>query len=412
MSPKIEIPYGSYWSTPFTKWQGAFQNLNSIEFAAWVCNREIMRRSIDPKLIDHGVLGITVLQHHSFYGLPWLTGLMGLEHVTGPTLSQACASGARLLLSGIQEISSDLAKVALIVSADRCSNSPHVYYPEPGGVGGVGTSEDVLLAAFASDPLGNHSMLQTAENVARKHGISTQEQHDVVMRRLQQYHDALKDDRAFQRRYMTLPFEVPRRDFKKIERAIDGDEGIYESTAEGLSRLKPVLAGGTVTFGAQTHPADGNAALLLSTSDHVKSLSKDFSVCIEACGFGQARAELAHMPEATIPAAQRALAQAGIQANALDVVKTHNPFAVNDIILSRSINFPLERMNNYGCSLVWGHPQAPTGVRLIIELIEELVLRGGGCGLMTGCAAGDSAMAVVIKVSQRAARLAGTRSSR
>ena len=56
-------------------------------------------------------------------------------------------------------------------------------------------------------------------------------------------------------------------------------------------------------------------------------------------------------------------------------------------------------MNNYGSSLVWGHPQGPMGTRAIIELIEELAQRGGGKGLFTGCAAGDSAMAVVLEVS-------------
>jgi acetyl-CoA acetyltransferase len=74
-------------------------------------------------------------------------------------------------------------------------------------------------------------------------------------------------------------------------------------------------------------------------------------------------------------------------------VKTHNPFAANDIAFARETGFPLERMNNYGCSLIWGHPQGPTGLRSIIELIEELALRGGGVGLFTGCAAGDSGMA-------------------
>ena len=58
-------------------------------------------------------------------------------------------------------------------------------------------------------------------------------------------------------------------------------------------------------------------------------------------------------------------------------------------------------MNNYGCSLVWGHPQAPMGTRSVIELIEELALRGGGCGLFTGCAAGDTAMAVVLEVGDK-----------
>jgi acetyl-CoA acetyltransferase len=401
MTSVAEIPYGCYWSTPFIRWQGSLQHLNSIEFAAWVCAKEIKRRAINPAVIDHGILGMTIIQHHSFYGLPWLTGMMGLGQVTGQTISQACATGVRLLLSGVQEIHSGLARVALAVSADRCSNSPHAYYPEPGRPGGVGTHEDVVMDSFACDPLGNHSMLQTAENVARKHSVSTQEQHDVVLRRLEQYQDALKDDRSFQRRYMTLPFEIPHRDLKKIDRSIAGDEGIFESISQGLAALKPVVAGGTVTFGSQTHPADGNASLIVADHEHARSLSRDPAVVIEAVGFGQARAELAHMPEATVPAAQRAMLQAGIQSRDLKAVKTHNPFAINDIILSRAIGFPLERMNNFGCSLVWGHPQAPTGVRSIIELIEELVLAGGGYGLMTGCAAGDSAMAVVLKVSPR-----------
>ena len=55
-------------------------------------------------------------------------------------------------------------------------------------------------------------------------------------------------------------------------------------------------------------------------------------------------------------------------------------------------------MNRYGSPLVWGHPQAPTGMRAMIEMIEELVLAGGGYGLFSGCAAGDTAMAVVLEV--------------
>jgi len=401
MNHKVEIPYGCYWSTPFTKWQGAMQHLNSVEFAAWTCERELKRRAIAPEAIDHGILGITVIQHHSFYGLPWLTGLAGLKRVTGPTLSQACATGARLILAGVQEIESGLASVSLAISGDRTSNGPHVYYAEPSGPGGTGTHEDWVMDNFSCDPLGRHSMLQTAENVAKKHGISTADQHAVTLRRLEQYREALADDRAFHRRFMTLPFEVPRRDFKKIEQTIEGDEGIYESTPEGMGRLKPLIAGGTVTFGGQTHPSDGNAAMILASGDRAQELSRDRTIRIEAAGFGQARAELAYMPEATVPAARSALARAGVGVGELAAVKTHNPFAVNDIILSRELGFPLERMNNYGCSLIWGHPQGPTGLRCVIELIEELVIRGGGYGLFTGCAAGDSAMAVVIRVSPR-----------
>lgn len=143
-------------------------------------------------------------------------------------------------------------------TADRCSNGLHVYYPAPGGPGGTGRHEDWVLNNFSCDPSGGNSMLDTAEKVARKHGISTAEQHDVVLSRYAQYQDALADDRAFQKRYMRLPFDVPGSKFDKTVKRIDGDEGIFATLKEGLARLKPVLPDGTVTLGGQTHPADGN----------------------------------------------------------------------------------------------------------------------------------------------------------
>ncbi len=115
-------------------------------------------------------------------------------------------------------------------------------------------------------------------------------------------------------------------------------------------------------------------------------------------GFGQSRAALAYMPEAVAPAAARALAQAGRAVKQMDAIKTHNPFAVNDLLFAKETGADLAKMNNFGCSLVWGHPQAPMGMRAVIELIEELALRGGGWGLFSGCAAGDTAMAVVLEV--------------
>ena len=104
------------------------------------------------------------------------------------------------------------------------------------------------------------------------------------------------------------------------------------------------------------------------------------------------------MPLAPIAAARAALAHAGLGLAAVKAIKTHNPFAVNDICFARAMGVKLEAMNRYGSSLIWGHPQGPTGMRLVIELIEELVLLGGGYGLFTGCSAGDSAAAVVVQV--------------
>ena len=401
MAHKAEIPYGAYWSTPFARWQGAFSNLHAIEFAAYVTNAELARRHIPADAIDHGVLGISVPQKHSFYGWPWLAGMAGLSDVGGPTIMQACATGARVLLAAAQEVDAGLSDVTLAVTCDRTSNGPHLYYPNPRGPGGTGSHEDWVMDNFNCDPLGGHAMVQTAENVAAKPQITTSEQHDVVLQREAQYRQALADDYAFQKSYMTLPFQVPDPSFRRTVATLASDEGIKLSSAEELAKLKPVINGGTVTYGGQTHPADANAGLIVATPERARELSRDPKIRIQLRGFGTARAAIAYMPEAPIPAAQRALEQAGLGVDRMDAIKTHNPFALNDVLFSRQTGVDLARMNNYGCSLVWGHPQAPMGTRAIIELIEELVLRGGGYGLFTGCAAGDTAMAVVIEVGDK-----------
>lgn len=400
---RVEIPYGAYWSTPFAKWQGALQHLHSVRFAAHVAKLELAKRNFTPELFDFGVLGITQVQYQSFYGAPWPLYEIGLKHVIGPQLSQVCSTGPRVLMTGAAEIQLGLASTALLLGADRTSNGAHIYYPAPSGFGGSGQSEDQVIHNFMHDPVGGHAMLQTAENVAKKHSISTAQQHEVVLMRYAQYQDALKDDNAFQKRYMTLPFEVPKPNFKGVATTLTGDDGVFATTAEGLAKLKPVQPEGTVTFGGQTHPADGNCGMVVTTPEKARELSADPSIRIRVRSFGQARVDLAHMPEAPVPAARRALENAGLTIKDIKAVKSHNPFAVNDIVFARETGFDLGRMNNYGCSLIWGHPHAATGLRAIIELIEELKLVGGGLGLFQGCAAGDSAMAVVIEVDDRPA---------
>ena len=136
----VRIPYGAYWSTPFAKWQGSFADLHSVRFAAAVAGRELKRRNIPGELFDYGVLGTTVPQRHSFYGLPWLMGLIGATGVGGPTINQACATGVRCLLAATQEIQSGMAEAALVLTCDRVSNGPHLYYPQSSRPGRYGRS--------------------------------------------------------------------------------------------------------------------------------------------------------------------------------------------------------------------------------------------------------------------------------
>ncbi len=391
---KSYIPYGGYWSSPYAKWQGSFANLHALKLAAETARKFFEKQSIDPKVFENMYLGMTVPQIQSFYGGPWTAAMLGGEAITAPVVNQACITGIVCTKMAAQDVDSGLADVSLVVTADRCSNGPHLYYPSQTAPGATGQSEDWVLFNFGHDPWAKNSMIETAENVAKEHGVTREENDEVAARRYDQYKMALADDGAFHKRYM-IPVTVGR---GKRAKDIVTDEGVFPTTLEGLSGLKPVLPDGTLTFGSQTHPADGNSGMIVTTQDKAKELSTDKNVEIKLIGFGTAREKKGYMAAATIPATKAALADAGLKAEDMKVVKTHNPFAVNDICLAKAVGFDVMDMNNYGSSIIWGHPQGPTALRTVVELIEELVIKGGGYGLYAGCAAGDTAGSLILKV--------------
>ena len=388
------LAYGSWWSTAFCKWQGSLAGEHSMKLAARVAKGVIADRGLPGDAFDGISLGISVQQRSSFYGAPWMAGMIGLEGVTGPTIAQACATSARMLASAAQEIETGYASSILAIACDRVSNGPHVYYPNPAGPGGTGSSENPVMDNFSKDPHAGGAMVMTAEAVAKREGITREEQDAMTLLRAGQYEAALADDRAFQKKYM-VPVVIGR---GRRAKTVDADEGPRPITAEGLAGLRPAVEGGTVTFGSQTHPADGNAGVIVCSKDRAAELSVG-GVTVELLSYGQARVEKGFMPAAVAPAARDALRHAGLDVGQVDVFKTHNPFAVNDVLFCREMDVAPERVNNYGSPLIYGHPQAPMGLRVVIELCEELVLRGGGVGLFSGCAAGDSAMAVVVRVT-------------
>ncbi|MBI4789326.1 MAG: thiolase family protein [Chloroflexi bacterium] len=394
----VFIPYGGYWSTPFVRWQGTLANTHPFQLAAETVTRALKERNLAPDMFDALFLGLTVPQKSSFYGAPWLAALIGAPGITGPVLSQACATSARVLASSAFEVETGANNAILAVTLDRCSNGPHLYYPNPSGPGGTGDAENWLWDNFNFDPFAKNAMIQTAENVARECGITTEQQNEMMLLRYTQYQDALKDDGWFHKRYLVTPLQVKDPSGRKVIATVKDDEGVFPTTKEGLARLKPVLPEGTVTYGGQTYPADGNAAMIVTTREKAKTLSRDPKIEVQLIAVGSARAKKGYMAQAVVPAAYNALDGAGIKIGDVRAIKTHNPFAVNDIYFCQQTGVKPEAMNHFGSSLIFGHPQGPTGMRLIVELIEELAMGGGGYGLFTGCAAGDSAMAWVVKV--------------
>jgi acetyl-CoA acetyltransferase len=180
--------------------------------------------------------------------------------------------------------------------------------------------------------------------------------------------------------------------------SIEEDVGVRELTLDGIRRMRELAT--CVTAGLQTHAADGMATLLVTTAEKARELSPRPEVVIRFVAKAEIRTHPALMPEAPTLAVQRLLERTGLTMADMAVVKSHNPFAVNDAIFSKVMGYDWSLINKTGCSLVWGHPQGPTLTRLLIESLEEAVDLGGGLVLLFGCAAGDVGIAALFKVTE------------
>lgn len=400
MLKKAFIPYKGYYSTPFARWQGSMANENAIELGAKTTKRWLAEKAWDPKMFDYLILGMTIGQLHQFYSSSWAAAMMGAAGIPGVYLSQACTTSTTCIFNAAMGVETGLYKNCYTLMTDRCSNGPHTVWPNPMGPGGEVISENWLMDNFNSDPNVGLKMIETAENVAKEGGFTKEQCDELTLRRYEQYLDALANEREFQKRYM-IPAEV--KISRKKTKLVEEDEGVTPCTAEGLAGLRPVIPGGVLSFGAQTFPADGNCGLIVTTEDRAKELSVDPSMKIQVVAYGFSRTKAGYMAAAPVPASKMALENAGLKISDIKLIKTHNPFVVNDLYFGQQMGVdPMSRgdqgFNNYGCSMIYGHPQGPTAGRLIIEGIEEIALKGGGYFLWAGCAAGDTGGAIILKI--------------
>jgi acetyl-CoA acetyltransferase len=236
-------------------------------------------------------------------------------------------------------------------------------------------------------------MITCAGVASRKHKLDRNEVDELAFYRHEQYFRAKES--GFLNRVL-VPLEVLNVQGRPLG-VVDDDAGVRRLT---LGALKAMRALDTcVTGGTQTHASDGMATLLVTTQEKARELSPRPEIDIQLVGKVEARALPSLMPEAPVFAVQKLLARTGLKMDDMAVVKDHNPFAVNDVIFAKVMDYDWRKMNTTGCPLVWGHPQGPTLTRVLIEALEEAVDLGGGYVLIFGCAAGDVGIAAIFKVT-------------
>lgn len=394
MFPKVRIPYGTWGSSYFPAWQmSPLAEVNIGQFAGEAMNKILGKRKVPKERLEYLVIGSTIPWHWKFWTAPLISSCMG-RRIPGYHIEQACATGLQATLLAAGEVQGGSYDVVGTLTFDRTSDSPVGVFPERRAHERTHALSDVW-DNFGFDPATGGAMIATAGVAARKYKCDRKEVDECTYYRYEQYFDALES--GFLDRVL-VPLEILNLQGRVMGK-VDSDAGIRKLTMDGLRAMRELDT--CVTGGTQTHASDGMACLLVASEEKARELSPRPEIDIQFVAKAEVRAMPSLMPEAPGLAVQKLLDRTGLTMDDMVVAKNHNPFAVNDIIFARALDYDWHKMNKTGCSLVWGHPQGPTLTRIIIEALEEAVDLGGGYVLVFGCAAGDVGIAAVLKVTER-----------
>ena len=151
----VAIPAGMAWSSPFVKWQGSLAEVSSLDLAADVTGRALTERAVGPDQVDGLVLGWTIPQPDIFYGAPTLAARLGAGAVSGPMVSQACATSVACLAAAAGAVAAG-AGLQLVVTTDRTSNGPQVLYPDAVVDGRRPDVDELGAGQLRPGPMGRH----------------------------------------------------------------------------------------------------------------------------------------------------------------------------------------------------------------------------------------------------------------
>ena len=393
MFPKARIPYGTWGSSYFPAWQtSALAEVNIGQFAGEAMNKILGMKKIPKSALEYLIIGSTIPWHWKFWNAPLVASCLG-HRVPGYHIEQACATGLQAILLAASEIEGGSYDVVGVLTFDRTSDSPVGVFPERRSYRRTEVLADVW-DNFGFDPATGNAMIKTAGLAARKYKIDREEVDDLTYFRYKQYFDT-KDSGWFDN--VLVPLEVLNIQGRYLG-AIDEDKGVRPVSRSGLREMRELDS--CVTPGSQTHASDGMATLLVTGVDKAREISTRPEIDISFVGKIEVRTQPSLMPEAPAIAVKKLLNRMGLNINDMAVVKNHNPFAVNDAIFAKVMDYDWQKMNTTGSSLVWGHPQGPTLTRIVIESLEEAVSLGGGYVLVFGCAAGDVGIAAIFKVTE------------
>jgi len=358
------------------------------------CVREAVKRSgVDASEVGHVVFGnIIHTDAHDHY-LARVAGVNGgLPHETPAlTLNRLCGSGLQAIITAAQAIMLGDADVAVAGGAENMSRSP---YSSPAMRFGARMNDtamvDMMVGAL-SDPFDDCHMGVTAENVAKKYGITRQEQDELAVESHRRAGAAI-DHGYFKAQIVPIEIKV-KRDLVPFET----DETVrYGTTVEKLGRLPTVFdKNGTVTPGNASSINDAAAAVVLA--DRELAEKRGLKPMGRLVDYSYAGVDPKYMGIGPIPAVKQLLEKTGFGLDDIDVFEVNEAFAAQAIAVCRELKLPMDRTNPNGSGISLGHPIGATGAILAIKALYELNRTGNKRALVTMCIGGGQGIAAIFE---------------
>ena len=380
--------------TAFGKFMGAFSKVSAVELAAHVAKGALERAKISPDQVDHVIFGNVVQSSPDAIYLARHAGLKAGVPIDRPavTVNRLCGSGLEAIVQGARQILAGEADVVLAGGAENMTQVPFVIRGARDGLRlGSAKLEDSLWEGLY-DPMGRCTMAGTANNLAKKYGISREEQDEFSLRSQQR---AVKAQEACRFQEEIYPYQI---ESKKGLQVIDRDEHPRkETTAEGLASLPlaPFDGNEFVTAGNASGINDGAAALVLMSAEEADR--RGITPLARIASWASRGVDPAFMGAGPIPASKAALERAGWKVADLDLVEANEAFAAQACAVNKDMGWDEAIVNVNGGAIALGHPIGASGARVLTTLLYELQRRGKSKGLATLCIGGGMGIAVCVE---------------
>ncbi len=379
--------------TPIGSFLGDLKDVSAVSLAA-AATRAVLK-DIAGADIDDLLLGSVLQAGQGMNPARQVALASGLPiNVPGQTINRVCGSGMQSIISAVQAIRAGDGHLYLAGGAECMSQAPFLAKAmRTGHKFGDATLQDSMLQDGLIDPTHRFHMGITAENVAKQHGISREEQDSFAF---QSHQRAAAAQSAGYFQQEIEPVSVPSR---KGPVLIDQDRSIrHDASLDALALLKPAFQpDGTVTAGNASGLNDGAAMLAVCSAQYAET--HGLQPLAEVSGYAVAGVDPAVMGMGPVPAVRLALRRAHLEQEDVDHFELNEAFASQAIAVVRELGISMDRVNPYGGAVALGHPIGASGARIVVTLLHAMRTRGEQIGVASLCIGGGMGIAMVFRAA-------------